>query len=579
VNRPRYSFNQKAAIITLAITALSGLTLLYFNLISPSGANIDEILFLGTLTVMLTALVPLYLLKVNWSWGAGIVVYLGLYLGAVVEVLDGVLFFSASIYNISVIALYIVATAGILFSFKSLRELPQRQWKKTTLAVTGTILATVIMGAVVLPNFSNRISWYMGETSIGNIRNDIERLGSLKEKIGYLKNSERMPTFVAGVVVNERLIWNLGWGASSVETIYPIDSITKTFTATAVLQLYERGLLGLDDDINQYLPFSLRHPDYPNRPITPRMLLSHQSGLGHRTDLFDDYTLGEEFLDYMIEHKFRTITKSVQNVPKEEFFEKLVNPDGEYYTPDVWTSNQPGTAYSYSNIGFDILALVVETVTGQEYTDYLQENILDPLNMTSTVFSIHEHPERQAVPWERMYGVLSKTMVELPLYGRTMFGAGGIRSTVKDLSQFMIAHMNNGANGNVQLLQPETAELMQSIQVEVTPGQGDAFQVAEGLGLSILTDETWRYWNHEYNMHGATGHGGSNPGSTSAMWFMEDENGSYGIITMTNHKQTQKPDNGVFTISVLFTIQELLMQEAYDRHLELEFELALDLPF
>jgi CubicO group peptidase (beta-lactamase class C family) len=579
VNKSRYSFNQKAAIITLAVSTLSGLALLYFNLIAPSGANIEEILFLGTLIVMLTALVPLFLLKVTWSWAAGIVIYFGLYLGAVVEILDGVLIFSVSIYNISVIAIYMVATAGILFSFKSLRELPQRQWKKTALAVTGTILATAMMGAVVLPSFSNRISWYIGETSIGNIRKDIEQFSDLKEKIGYLKNSERMPTFVAGIVINGRLIWNLGWGASSAETIYPINSITKTFTATAVLQLYERGLIGLDNDVNQYLTFNLRHPDYPNQPITPRMLLSHQSGLAHRTDLFDDYTLSEEFLDYMIKHKFRTIIKSVQDVPKEEFFEKLVNTDGEYYTPDVWTSKQPGTTYSYSNIGFDILTLVVETATGQEYTYYLQENILDPLNMTSTVFSIHEYTERQAAPWERMYGVLSKTMVELPLYGRTVFGAGGIRSTVKDLSQFMIAHMNKGANGNVQLLKPETAELMQSIQVEVSFGQGDAFQVAEGLGLSLLSDETWRYWNHEYNMHGAIGHGGSNPGSTSSMWFTEDENGSYGIITMTNHKQTQKPDNGVYTISVLFTIQELLMQEAYNKHLEPEFDLDLNLPF
>jgi CubicO group peptidase (beta-lactamase class C family) len=579
VNKSRYSFNQKAAIITLAVSTLSGLALLYFNLIAPSGANIEEILFLGTLIVMLTALVPLFLLKVTWSWAAGIVIYFGLYLGAVVEILDGVLIFSVSIYNISVIAIYMVATAGILFSFKSLRELPKRQLKKTALAVTGTILATAMMGVVVLPSFSNRISWYIGETSIGNIRKDIEQFSDLKEKIGYLKNSERMPTFVAGIVINGRLIWNLGWGASSAETIYPINSITKTFTATAVLQLYERGLIGLDNDVNQYLTFNLRHPDYPNQPITPRMLLSHQSGLAHRTDLFDDYTLSEEFLDYMIKHKFRTIIKSVQDVPKEEFFEKLVNTDGEYYTPDVWTSKQPGTTYSYSNIGFDILTLVVETATGQEYTYYLQENILDPLNMTSTVFSIHEYTERQAAPWERMYGVLSKTMVELPLYGRTVFGAGGIRSTVKDLSQFMIAHMNKGANGNVQLLKPETAELMQSIQVEVSFGQGDAFQVAEGLGLSLLSDETWRYWNHEYNMHGAIGHGGSNPGSTSSMWFTEDENGSYGIITMTNHKQTQKPDNGVYTISVLFTIQELLMQEAYNKHLEPEFDLDLNLPF
>jgi CubicO group peptidase (beta-lactamase class C family) len=331
--------------------------------------------------------------------------------------------------------------------------------------------------------------------------------------------------------------------------------------------------------VNGYLPFTLRHPDYPGTPITVRMLLSHQSGLGHRTDYFDDYTLGEEFLDYMIEHDFRPVNKALQNVPREEFFGELVDPEGEFYTPDVWTPNKPGTTYSYSNIGFDILTLVVEAVTGREYTEYLRENVLDPMGMTSTVFNINEYPERQAVPHERLYRVLSKTMVELPLYGRTMFGAGGLRSTVKDVSRFMVALMNDGAYGDFHMLQPETVALMKSVQAEVAPGRGDGFQVGNGLGLGLLTDETWRYWNHEYNMHGAVGHGGSNPGWTSAMWFTEDENGSYGIITMTNHKQTYKPDNGLYTVSVLFTIQELLMDEAYERHLEQEFELDRDLRF
>jgi CubicO group peptidase (beta-lactamase class C family) len=409
----------------------------------------------------------------------------------------------------------------------------------------------------------------MGESSIGNIHKTLENINSFEEKIEYLRNSQKMPSLVAGIVVNDQLIWKRGWGCSSEDTIYPIDSISKTFTATAVMQLYERGLLDLDTDVNQYITFNLKHPDYPNDAITIRMLLSHQSGLSHATNIFDDYTLGEDFLDYMIEHKYRIIDKSVRNVPKETFFENLVNPHGEYYTKDVWTSNEPGTAYSYSNIGFDILTLAIENITGQQYAIYLKDYIFGPLDMTSTVLSIHEYTERQAVPHERMYGVLSKTMIELPLYGRTVFGAGGIKSTIKDLSKYMIALANSGAYGDYQLLKPETIKLMKTKQVKIEPGSGDSFQIGEGLGLSLLTDETWNYWDHEYNMQGAIGHGGSNPGSRSSMWFTTGENGSYGVIIMTNHKQTYKPDNGVYAVSVYLTIQELLMEEAYERHLEL----------
>ena len=578
MSEQRYSTNQKAAIITLIVSALSGLALLYVNLTTPGGASVDEIIFLGTATVILAALVPLYITKVSWSWAAGMAAFLGLYLGPAIQVLEGAYIFSLTTYNAAVVSVYVVATAGLFFSFRSLREQP-RSLKKTALAVTGTVLAFAVLFSVVLPIYSFRISWFMGETSIGTIRESVEQLEGFEEKIDYLVNREGMPSFAAGIVANGELIWNRGWGASSEEIIYAINSMTKTFTATSVLQLHERGLVGLDDNVNEHLPFALRHPDYPDTPITVRMLLTHQSGLNHRTDTFDDYTLTEELLDLMIKFDMRPVNKAVQAVPHMEFYEGLVNPDGEFHTPDVWTSNKPGTQYSYSNIGFDILTLIVEAVTGQEYQDYLRENVLDPLGMTSTVFSIHEFPGRQAVPYERLYGVLLKTMMELPLYGRRMFGAGGLRSTVTDISKFMSALMNDGAYGDYQMLQPETVALMKSVQVNVPLGHGDALQTGNGLGLCLLEDDAICFWNHELDMHGAMGHGGSNPGFSSGMYFVEDANGSYGVIYMTNHKQTYKPDNGLYAISVVYTIQELLLDEAYERHLAPEYSMDLDTPF
>lgn len=579
MNEQRYSTNQKSAITTLIISVLSGLGFLYLNMTTPSGSNVDEIIFLITATLMLTALVPLYLAKVRWSWAAGVVVFSGLYLGPAIMMLEGVFSFSLSLYNLAMVAFYCLTTAGLFFSYRTLREQPQIQLKKTAITCIGTILAIAVLFSVVLPIYSFRISWCMGETSIGNLRDSITHLDDYEAKIDSLIDREKMPSFTAGIVANGELVWNKGWGASTVDTIYAINSMTKTFTATSILQLYDRGLIGLDDDVNEYLSFNLRHPDYPDTPITVRMLLTHQSGLNHRTDIFDDYTLSEEFLDFMIAMDMRAVNKTVQDVPHVKFYGELVDPEGDFYTPDVWTVNKPGKKYSYSNIGFDILTLIVESVTGMDYPDYLRENVLDPLGMNSTVFSIHELPERQAVPNERLYGVFQKTMLELPLYGRTMYGAGGLRSTVKDISRFMIALMNNGTHGGYQLLQPETVALMKSTQVSLQLGEGDALQVKNGLGLSMLDDEPCRYWNHEINLRGAMGHGGSNPGMSSGMWFVEDANGTYGIITMTNHKQTYIPDNGLYVISTIYTIMQLLMDEAYERHLDQEFSMELDLSF
>lgn len=86
----------------------------------------------------------------------------------------------------------------------------------------------------------------------------------------------------AAVVVGDEIIWAHGYGEQpDLSTIYMVGSIDKTYLTTAFLQLVEEGKIGLDDDIRDYLPFELRNPLAPDVPITPRMLLSHQSGLAH----------------------------------------------------------------------------------------------------------------------------------------------------------------------------------------------------------------------------------------------------------------------------------------------------------
>ena len=111
--------------------------------------------------------------------------------------------------------------------------------------------------------------------------------GALTDEISGLVESGDIPSLQVCVVSGDEK-WVKGFGEQTDEdTVFLVGSIQKVFVAVSILQLYEEGLVDLDDDVNTHMPFSIRHPGYPDTPITIRMLLSHRSGL--------DSTLPSEF--------------------------------------------------------------------------------------------------------------------------------------------------------------------------------------------------------------------------------------------------------------------------------------------
>ncbi|MDH5440257.1 MAG: beta-lactamase family protein [Candidatus Bathyarchaeota archaeon] len=555
-----FTFSQIGAFATLLALALWGLAALGTNLVTLSGAMDIEIIYFGTIIIMFCVLGPLYWKRFRWSYVAGIgLIIIGFFGGAGLAAWSRILFFSVSVYNLSIILFYIIAIAGIYFSYRSYKELPHIPKRKTIIGVGIIGLIAVVTGAVLWSN-SGLISKYMLETNLQNIDNQLQNLQTLDEKIQYLMMEGHIPSLVAGIVVNDSLVWSRGYGACSQDNVYLIGSITKPFVATAVLQLYERNLIDLDDDVNKYLPFNMRHPEYPNKPITIRMLLSHQSGLAHYNPAHYNYFCyieDQEILRWLSENCGIDIISYSPYPSFAEFLEGYLTPNGPYYSPYAWTTSEPGTEFFYSSPGYDILGYIVERVTNQTFTDYLQEKILDPLNMTSTGFSVSDSPGKQAIPYERVFGVLSKTNVELPLYDRHRIGGGGMRSTVPDLAQFLIAHMNQGQTRGFQLLKPETVELMHKQTVSFSD---QSLMVGYGLGWFHLSNETYK---HHY-FHGAQGHGGDNWGFTCQMWFVEKERGAYGIILLTNLNRNIKDDN-LHTLATGLKIQDLLLQEASAR--------------
>ena len=339
-------------------------------------------------------------------------------------------------------------------------------------------------------------------------------------QIQILVREGRIPSLAAGIVVGDELVWAQGYGEqTSLTTVYMVGSINKTFIATAIFQLYERGILDLDDDASAYLPFQVRHPAYPDVPVTIRMLLTHTSGLIHDLPNAAYYDNDDRMLQWMTKNAGIKVDESVYDrfPTRDEYLASFFEPDDSAEAAEIWKT-RPSTTYSYSNLGFhDLLGKVVEGATGQSKYDFIQANIFDPLDLDRTSFFASHFAEHElAVPHVRR----ESGYKELPLTG--MSASGPLRTTVPDLARFMMVPMSHGAIVDVQILQPATVELMLSRAVSLSGYDFNNLNLY-GMGLG------WQLWGD-----GLQGHGGAVPGFLSEIIFQQAEPDAYGVVIMMN---------------------------------------------
>jgi len=190
----------------------------------------------------------------------------------------------------------------------------------------------------------------------------------------------------------------------------------------------------------------------------------------------------------------------------------------------------------YANIGFGILGYLVEQISGQSFEDYCREHIFDPLEMYNTSFRLTNiNISRAAVPYEyqhwRYIPYFHYQILEYP--------AGGLRTSVTDLSHFLISHMNNGTFGTTQILTSESVKEMHTIQYA-----SDTYDFQYGLGFQI--------WKTSTGMK--IGHGGGLYGVATKMVFKESKD--IGIIMFFNKAVENLRDKFVFSI-----IEQLLFQK------------------
>ncbi|CCQ95883.1 Predicted beta-lactamase [[Clostridium] ultunense Esp] len=284
----------------------------------------------------------------------------------------------------------------------------------------------------------------------------------------YIKALEKHQNFHGSVFVAKdgEVLLNKGYGFADFEqntnnisqTKFAIGSITKQFTAMAIMQLNEKGLLSVEDKISKYFP------DFPNGDsITIHNLLTHTSGLTNYTNL-------SEFLDIDLNNKdpMKTI-ELIKNLPLE--FE-------------------PGKEFSYSNTNYVLLGMIVENITDISLEDYLQKNIFTPLNMSNTgSYYIENNQFPDATPYT---GFLEIYPVDDELVLTQAYGAGNIYSTVEDLYRW------DRALSTEQLVKKETLDKIFTEYITM-PGAG-----SYGYGWMIADTDMGRQIFHGGNTMGFT---------------------------------------------------------------------------
>ncbi len=350
--------------------------------------------------------------------------------------------------------------------------------------------------------------------------------GDLGDFIRTKMQAARIPGLAACIVRENAVVWagSYGWAdiAAQVpvtpDTLFMLASVSKTVTAVALMQLYDDGLFDLDDDINEYLPFSVRNPNHPHDPITVRMLLTHTSSILDNWDVMEPlYVEGDS------------------PISLERFCAGYLTPEGEYYDPEEnYDSLPPGSSYEYSNVGVTLCGYLAERLAGIPFDEYCRQQIFIPLGMDETSWRLDGlDVNRIAIPYEYDGGQYQPQAH----YGYPDYPDGALRTSVLQLARFLIAFINGGVYKNAHILKAGTVTEMSAVQFP-------ALQSEQGL-----------IWFYENSL---LGHDGEDTGAFTRMFFRPEDGA--GVILLANGIPSRE--------ALFYDIEERLFQEAGEMRIQ-----------
>jgi CubicO group peptidase (beta-lactamase class C family) len=256
------------------------------------------------------------------------------------------------------------------------------------------------------------------------------------------------------LVDDQHVVWTQGFGYADAatgipatpDTVYRVGSISKLFTASAAMQLAEQGKLDIDKPLRDYLPeFSTRTRAAHSRPITPRNIMTHHSGLP------------SDWLKGMWSKHPQPFTQVVDEIR------------GQY------VATRPGTVFAYSNLGMTLLGHAVQKVSGGDFAAYMQRALLQPLGMSHSAFALQAQGPLASKAYRNGKEADDSPLRDVP--------AGGLNSSVLDMSRFLEMVFAGGRSGEQQILKPQTLAEMLRPQNANIPLDFD-FRIGLGWMLS-----------------------------------------------------------------------------------------------
>ncbi len=256
--------------------------------------------------------------------------------------------------------------------------------------------------------------------------------------LGYKLYMDKIPAMAVGLIYKGKVILSKGYGFVDLNKKIPVDmntcfriaSISKVFTTVSIMQLTEKDKLKLDDKISTYLPWFTSSNDSRLKNITVRQILTHTSGLTRDGDTL-----------HWMDHNF----------PDWAHVKK--------YIASLKLPFEANSRWKYSNLGFSILGLLIEKVSGQTYEDYIQKNICKRLGMKLTSSLLNESIKKHLAVGLGRKIPGKKRSVFPDLDTKAMTSAAGISSNVYDLLKFVSAQFK----GNTMLLTERSKQELRKI--------------------------------------------------------------------------------------------------------------------
>jgi CubicO group peptidase (beta-lactamase class C family) len=345
------------------------------------------------------------------------------------------------------------------------------------------LIAFLIIGAIVTSKAQN-------EKAEGDFKTVMEKYSAIGASVAVVKNGKIIYTHSFGLkdLENKKPL--------SDQDIFRIASISKSFSATSIMQLVEAGKISLDDDFGDLVGFKIRNPKFPDQKITLKMALSHTSSLNDSQGYLN--------LD-------------------------VINPDKNPNWAKCYNDYTPGSKFDYCNLNFNLIGTIIEKKSGERFDNYVKNHVLKPLglyagycvdSLDSTRFvNLYEYhaDTKTYTPSPTAYAP-RRTEIANYIMGYTtpVFSpTGGMKISATDLAKYMIMHMNYGTASGVKIISKKSAKKMQTALSD-DEGYGFAIRTADNLIPGVKLK----------------GHTGSAYGLYSTMFFNPKE--KFGFVIITN---------------------------------------------